>query len=322
MRKLASRLVHSLLLIACVSVCAFGLLSITPGNFFDELRLNPQVSPETVDALAKQYGMNKPFPVRYARWVASAVRGDFGYSLSYHTMVGTLLWARVRYTLLLASLATLLAWVVALPWGVLEALHQGGWIDRVGGILTAVLLTIPDVLLGLLLLLLAARTGWFPTGGMASLGSNDLSVLDRFRDLSVHLFLPVLALVFGTVPVLVRHVRAAMIAVLKAPFLESARAHGIAESRLLWRHAFPVARNTLISILGYSIGTLLSMSLLIEVILSWPGLGPLVLEAILARDIYVVMAVVLLSSVFVVVGNFLSDALLYYSDPRIREVDL
>jgi peptide/nickel transport system permease protein len=318
MLKVVRRTLHGLLLLWGVSLFAFALLSAAPGNFFDELRLNPQISLATIDALKTQYGIDRPLPVRYLRWLTSAARGEFGYSFSYHCPVGSLMWVRARNTLLLTGLATLLAWMVALPWGMLEALHRGKWIDRIGGLITASLLAIPDVLVGLLLLLLAARTGWFPTGGMASADAAHAALPARTLDVAVHLFLPVLALALGAVPVLVRHVRSAMVAVLDSPFIEAARGQGIPKWRLVYRHALPAAMNSLISLLGFSIGALLSMSLLMEVVLSWPGLGPLVLEAILSRDVYVVMAAVMLSSVFLVVGNLIADLLLYWSDPRIR----
>lgn len=299
---------------------SFALLSLAPGNFYDELRLNPQISPGTVSALKEQYGMDRPLPVRYWRWIESTARGEFGYSLLYHQSVGSLIWPRAANTLILTGLATLFAWMVALPWGVLEALHRGGWIDRAAGILTAFLLSIPDILLGLLLLLFAAKSGWFPTGGMTSLISAGSSRSAGLWDVFLHLLLPVSALVLVSLPVLARHVRSAMIVALDSPFIHAARAHGIPRGRLVYRHAFPGAMNSLISLFGFSIGGLLSTSLLIEVVLGWPGLGPLILEAMLARDIYVVMAAVVLSSAFLVAGNLLADALLYFHDPRIRVV--
>jgi peptide/nickel transport system permease protein len=318
MRKAARRILHGLLLLAGVSILSFALLDAAPGNFFDELRLNPQVSSSTVDALGHQYGMNSPMPMRYWRWLESVARGEFGYSLSYNRPVGELIWPRARNTLLLTTLATSLAWLIALPWGILEALSGGGWIDRLGSIMTAILLAIPDLLFGLLLLLLATRTGWFPVGGMASIPSGHETASLRISDSVLHLVLPVAGLVLGTAPILVRHVRSAMAQVLGAPFIDAARGQGIAPARVVFRYALPVAANPLISLLGFSLGALLSMSLLIEVVLGWPGLGPLVLEAMLSRDIYVVIAAVMLSAIFLVVGNLLADVLLYWADPRIR----
>jgi peptide/nickel transport system permease protein len=317
MVRVARRFLHGLLLLLGVSALSFALLSAAPGNLFDELRLNPQISAETVVALKAEYGIDKPWPVRYARWLQSAIRGEFGYSLSYRCAVGTLLWPRARNTLLLTSLATLLAWIIAVSWGILEALNRGKWLDRIGGGLTAILLAIPELVLGLLFLLLAVRTGWFPIGGMLSLQVGGGA---KTPDLAIHLVLPVLALALGAAPLLIRYVRAAIAAVLQAPFIESARGHGISTTRIAYRHALPAAASSLITLLGFSIGALLSSSLVIEVVLGWPGLGPLVLESLLARDTYVVMAVVMLSSVFLVTGNLIADLLLYSSDPRIRAV--
>jgi peptide/nickel transport system permease protein len=320
MVKVAKRVLHGLLLLGGVSVLSFALLSLTPGNVFDELRLNPQISPATVAALKAEYGLDKPWPSRYIRWMESLVRGDLGYSLSYRCSVGSLVWPRARNTLLLASLATLLAWMVAIPWGVIEALNRGKWLDRIAGAFIAVLLAIPELVLGLLFLLIASRTGWFPVGGMFSSSSNETVLAKKMPDLAIHLVLPVLTLALGAAPLLIRYVRSAVIAVLDAPFIEAARGHGISKSRIIQKHVLPAAANSLISLLGFSIGALLSTSLLVEIVFGWPGLGPLVLESVLARDIYVVMAVVLLSSIFLVLGNLLADLLLYLTDPRIRAV--
>lgn len=318
MKQLARRLGQGLLLLVGVSLFSFALLSAAPGNFFDDLKLNPQISPATIAALKTQYGTDRPLPERYALWIVSIARGDWGYSLSYHRPVGALVWQRARNTLLLTVLATLLAWMVALPWGIIEALHKNGWIDRTGEVVMAVLLATPDVLLALLLLLFAARTGWFPTGGMTSADAAQSPLLGRVRDLGLHLFLPVVGLAIATLPILVRHVRSAMAGVLGAPFMEAARGHGIGKLRLLYRHALPVALNSLISLFGFSLGALLSVSLIVEIILSWPGLGPLVLEAVLARDIYVVVAATMFSAICLILGNLLADFLLYWNDPRIR----
>jgi peptide/nickel transport system permease protein len=153
---------------------------------------------------------------------------------------------------------------------------------------------------------------------LASLDFNTLPPLGKLRDIALHMVLPLLALVLTALPLLVRHVRAAMAGVLDAPFLRAALGHGIPRHRLLYRYALPAAANPLISLFGFSIGALLSGSLLIEVVMNWPGLGPLLVEAILSRDLYVVIGGVLLSTLFLVLGNFIADLLLYWADPRIR----
>jgi peptide/nickel transport system permease protein len=318
MRYFVRRLIHSVFLLLGVSVLSFLFLTMAPGNFFDEMRLNPQISPETIAALRAQYGFERPLPVRYVRWLESVVRGDLGYSFAYNLPAAPLLWTRARNTLLLTGLATLLAWLIAIPTGIWAAARKGRAGDQVVSAGTATLLAVPDVLLALGLLLLAVRTGWFPTGGMFSVGFESLPLWAKVKDAALHLALPVVALVVATLPVLVRHVRAAMVEVLDSPFVRAARGHGIPRRTLLFRYALRAAANPLISLLGFSIATLLSASLLVEVVMSWPGLGPLLLEAILARDLYLVIGAVMFSTVFLVIGNLFADALLFASDPRIR----
>jgi peptide/nickel transport system permease protein len=207
---------------------------------------------------------------------------------------------------------------LALPLGVWSAARFGRAPDRVISWTTATLLVIPDLVLALGLLIIAVRTGWFPTGGLTSVGFHELSPVHKLRDLAWHMTLPVIALVLAALPTLVRHVRASVAEVLEAPFLRAALGHGLPHSKLLYGYALRAAANPLISLFGFSVGTLLSGSLLVEVIMSWPGLGPFLLEAILARDLYVVIGGVLLSMIFLVAGNLFADVLLYWADPRIR----
>jgi peptide/nickel transport system permease protein len=208
--------------------------------------------------------------------------------------------------------------LIAVPVGVGCAARPGGWSDRLCLSATSSLLAIPDLLLALGLLFLAVRTGWFPTGGMVSLGFEELSGWGKIRDVAFHFCLPVAALVLGTVPVLVRHVRAGVVEVLASPFIRAARAHGIPRHRLLLRYALRGAAVPLISLFGLAITTLLSGSLLVEVVMSWPGIGPLLWEAVLARDLYVVVGAVMCSTLFLVGGNMVADVLLVAVDPRIR----
>jgi len=318
MRYLLRRLGHGMFLLVGVSILAFLFTTLAPGSYFDEMRLNPQIAPETVAALRAQYGVDRPLPVRYASWVNSVIHGEMGFSFAYNSPVAPLLLGRARNTLLLTITATLLAWAISLPLGVWSAARLGRLPDRLFSWGTAALMVIPDLALALGLLVFAVRSGWFPTGGMASVDFETLSPLNKLRDLALHMILPVTALVLSALPLLVRHVRAAVADVLNAPFLLAAAGHGIPRRTLLYRYALPVAANPLISLFGFSIGALLSGSLLIEVVMSWPGLGPLLLEAILARDLYVVVGGILFSTFFLVGGNLLADLLLFWADPRIR----
>jgi peptide/nickel transport system permease protein len=280
--------------------------------------VNLELVPETIASLRAQYQLNRPLPVRYVHWMNSVVHGDLGFSFAYNSPVGSLLWVRARNTLLLTLTATLLAWGLALLLGTWSAATLGRLPDRAVSWTTATLLVIPDLVLALGLLVFAVRSGWFPTGGIVSVGFESLSLLSKLDDILMHMTLPVLALVLSALPVLVRHVRASVSEVLNAPFMRAALGHGIPRRRLLYGYALRAAANPLISLFGFSVGTLLSGSLLVEVVMSWPGLGPMLLEAILARDLYVVIGGVLLSTIFLVAGNFLSDLLLYWADPRIR----
>ena len=318
MRYLAHRFLQSCLVLAGVSVLTFLFVGLAPGNFLDEMRLNPQISSESLARLRSQYEIDQPLPARYFRWARSVAKGEWGYSFSYNTPVAPLIMARARNTLLLTGSATLLTWLIALPLGIISAESRRGWIDRITSFVTNILLATPDLLLALSLLLLAVHTRWLPAGGMESLRAGHLAGWAKFKDTASHFVAPVIVLVLGSLPTLFRHTRAAMTEALESPYIRSARAHGLRRWRIILRHVLPVAANPLISFFGLYVGWLLSASLLVEVVMSWPGLGPLLLEAILGRDIYVVVGAVMFSSIFLLLGAMLSDALLYAVDPRIR----
>jgi peptide/nickel transport system permease protein len=318
MRYIGSRILQSCLLLVAISVFSFIFFALSPGSYFDEMRLNPSMSGKTLVSLRSQYGLTEPLPVRYFRWLRSAGRGEFGFSIAYNVPVAPLLWARARNTLLLTGPATLITWLLALPLGLMSGEKRGGWLDYAGTVTTSALLAAPDLLLALLMVLLAARTCWLPVGGMSSLDAVQQSSWEHCKSVFLHLIGPCLVLSSGSLPAVTRHIRAAVVDAMGTPFVRAARAHGIGRMRILLRHALPVAANPLISLFALSFGSLLSASLLIEVVMSWPGLGPLFLEAILARDFYVVLGTVIFSALFLTVGALFADVLLFLADPRIR----
>jgi peptide/nickel transport system permease protein len=318
MRYVGRRLGHAVLLLLGVSILTFLFAELAPGDVLDEMRMDPRISEATIQAVRERYGMDQSLPQKYVRWLRSVGRGELGFSVVHNGPVGPLLWRRARNTLLLTVPATALAWMIAIPLGVWAAARKGQWADRGAAAATTTLLSVPDLLLGLVCLLIAVRTGYFATGGMVSLGFAELGPWEKVKDIVFHFFLPVTALLLVNLPVLVRHVRASLIDVLEAPFIQAARGLGVPERRLLYRGALRAAANPLISLFGLSIAALLSASLVIETIMSWPGLGPLLLEAVLARDLHLVVGAVTCSTLFLIAGSLLADGLLYVADPRIR----
>jgi len=318
MRYIARRLLHAILLLVGVSVLTFVFSELAPGNFFDDMKLNPQISPQTAVALKTQYGLDQPLYVRYGRWVHSLTKGQMGFSFAYDADAMPLIWSRARNTLLLTITSLFMAWAIAILLGTWSATRAGRVEDKTLVATSSVLLSMPELVVALLLLVIAVRTRAFPIGGMTTLDAEHLGFAARLRDLVLHMAIPVTVLVLGTVPVLFRHVRASMLEVLDAPFIQAARANGIHGRMLLFQQALPAAANPLISLFGISVAGLLSGSLLVEVITGWPGLGPLVLDAIMNRDIYVVIGAVMLSTVFLIAGTLVADLALVACDPRIR----
>ena len=318
MKYLSRRFLRAVLLLWGVSALCFLFTEMAPGSFFDEMRLNPQISPETISALRARYGLDQPLIIRYGRWMESVVHGDLGYSIAYNAPVAPLLMSRAKRTLLLTTTATLLTWLIAVPLGVWSANRRGGRLDRLVEIGSSLLISIPEIVIAVALLGFAVRWRILPVGGMMSSSFDELSLWGKFEDILLRMLLPTAILVLAGIAVVIRHVRASVLDVLDAHYIQAARGHGISHARLLFRHVLPVAANPAISLFGFSLAALLSGSLLVEVIAGWPGLGPLILDATLARDLYVVIGGIMLSAVFMLGGNFIADLLLLASDPRIH----
>ena len=318
MSYLARRLIRAVLLLIGVSALCFLFTEMAPGTFFDEMRLNPQISPETISALRSHYGLDQPLLLRYGRWVKSALHADFGYSIAYNVPVAPLLWSRAKNTLLLTTTALLLTWLISVPLGVWAASMRGGLLDKAVTLLSSFLVSVPELVIAVGLLAAAVRWRILRVGGMMSVDFDGLSTWGKLQDILFHLALPALILVLCETAIIVRHVRASVLEVLDAPYIQAACGFGIKPGRVLFRHVLPVAANTAISLLGFSLAGLLSGSMLVEAVCGWPGLGPLMLEATLSRDLYLVIGGIMFSSLFTLGGGLIADIMLLASDPRIR----
>jgi peptide/nickel transport system permease protein len=213
--------------------------------------------------------------------------------------------------------SAVVTWGLAIPLGMWAAVRQHSWIDRVLSFVAFIWLSIPEILSGLVLLMLAARTGWFPVGGMRSIDYDDLTPLGQLLDVAHHLVLPALAV--GLIPLAgrMRQMRGNLLDVLRLDYVTTARAKGLDERVVIVKHALRNALNPMITLFGYTLGALVSGSFIAEIIFSWPGLGRLTLDAILTQDQYLVMGSVLMASVVLVAGNLIADLLLVLADPRI-----
>jgi peptide/nickel transport system permease protein len=301
-----------------VSLLSFLLMSLAPGDFFTALSQNPQISPETIARLKAQFHLDQPWYVQYFYWLKSVLYGDFGYSMAYKIPATSLIVGRLWNTFLLSFLALIIAWGIAIPLGIWAAVKKDSWIDRACSLIAFVGLSVPDVLLSLLALWFAAATGWFPVGGAQSALYDFMSPAQQFWDRAHHLILPAIVLAASDLAGIMRRMRSCLLDTLRAEYVTAARARGLGEGWVIYKHALRNAINPLLTIFGYSLAALLSGAFIVENIMAWPGLGRLTMEAFFAKDSYLVVDCVVMATGLLVIGNFIADLLLAGSDPRIR----
>lgn len=301
-----------------VTALVFILMSLAPGDFLTPIRAQRDIDPRLIDDLSRQFGLDRPWYVQYFYWLRNVLTGDFGYSWSFKIPVTELLALRLPNTILLNICALLFAWSIALPLGVLAAIYKDSWFDRLSAAFAYAALSLPEFFLALLAVYFAAQTGWFPLGGMTSIEHEFLSPAAQFWDVAYHLILPTLVLGLGGIAGLMRLMRANFLDAIRENYVLTARAKGLPEGVVMFRHVFRNAINPFLSSIGYAFAGLLGGSLLVENVMNYPGIGQLVYQAFLREDIFVVLGSVMMGSVLLVVGNLLSDLLLAWSDPRIR----
>lgn len=315
------RLLHLIPILLGVSLLTFLLMALTPGDYYTQLAQNPQISPETLARLRAEQHLDKPWYIQYAYWLGNAVRGNLGYSVAYKISASQLILSRLWNTFLLSLGATILAWVVAIPLGIWAAVKKDSWVDRLCSLIAFVGLSVPDVLLALLALMFAASTGWLPVGGAQSslydLMTPGQQIVDRLQ----HLILPVIVLAVGDLAGIMRQMRSNLLDTLRAEFVNTARAKGVPEGWVIYKHVLRNAINPLLTIFGYSLAGLLSGAFIVENIMAWPGLGRLTMEALFSKDYPLVVGSVVMAAALLVAGNFVADLLLAWSDPRIRLKD-
>ncbi len=311
------RILQTIPLLFIVSIISFFIIRLSPVDPLAELRLNPSISQETLQREKVRLGLDKPIIVQYGLWAKSFVKGDLGIT-SNGEKVSVKLAERIPNTLLLTTIVIFMTWLVGVPLGVLGAVFNKTKFDRLLTILSSVGMAIPSFFFAILLLIFAVKTGLFPVGGLTSYDYNELSFFGKFIDLSKHLVLPVTVLFTISLAGLQRQMRANMLEVLDSDYIKFARAKGLSEFKIIFKHALRNALNPMITLLGFEFAGLLSGAALTEYVFQYPGLGRLILEAVMKSDINLVMASLMIGSIMLVLGNLLADILLIITDPRVR----
>ncbi|KAM3096229.1 ABC transporter permease [Phormidesmis sp. 146-12] len=318
------RLLQALLTLLLASALSFFIIEMAPGDYLDTLRENPKISPERIEQLKQQFGLDKSWPEQYGRWLWRVVtQGDFGTSFAYNRSVASLLWERVPATLLIAISSLIFTWLVAIPMGIVGAIYQQRWIDRVLQVLSYSGQGFPSFITALLLLIFAQNTSpLFPVGDMTSIDHADLNPLGKVLDIGWHMILPTIALSVASFAGLQRIMRGQLLDVLRQDYIQTARAKGLPENKVVYVHALRNAINPIITLLGFEFAGLLSGAFIAEFFFNWPGLGRLILQALLVQDLYLVMASLMMGAVMLILGNLLADLLLKAVDPRINLADI
>ncbi len=314
-RYIVRRLVFAGFLVVAVSSASMVLTQLAPGDYASTM-LGPSARPEALRRARERYGLNRSIAAQYAAWLGHAVRLDFGRSLLYDRPVGDLIADRAANTAVLVIAALAVATLVGVPLGIVTGSRRSGLLPHAIRAASVVLLSTPPLLTSLFLVFVAARTGWLPIAGMRSA---IVPPSGTFVDLLKHLIVPAAAIGLPLGATFERLQSQAMREAVNEPFIIATLARGVPRWRIVWRDALKVALRPTVAVYGLVVGTLLSGSFAVEVITAWPGLGRLMLDALGARDVYLVAACAGTGSLFLAGATLLSDLALAFVDPRVRE---
>lgn len=318
------RLLYSLVTLWVISVMSFIIIQLPPGDFLTSYvaslaEMGTAVTNEQVQIMRETYGLDQPIYVQYFKWMSGVLRGDFGRSLEWQVPVADLIWDRMAMSVLIGAASILFVWSIAIPIGVFSATHQYSFMDYVSTFFGFLGLAIPDFLLALVLMWVAFSSFGQDVGGLFSPEFKDAPwSFDKFIDLIKHIWIPMIVVGTAGTAGLIRTMRANMLDEINQPYVETARAKGLSEGRLIWKYPVRVALNPFVSTVGYALPSLIGGIVITAVVLNLPTIGPLLLRSLVSQDMFLAGAIVLLLSSLTVIGTLLSDILLAILDPRIR----
>lgn len=307
-----------------IAVVAFIVIRLPPGSYLDTYIATLASNGETVTAaqraaLEQQFGLNQPAYVQFFTWIFGVLHGNFGYSFEWRQPVAALMWGRLGMTLVVSISALLLSWIIALPVGIFSAVRQYSALDYLFTFISFLGLAIPGFLFALVLMWVAFAFLGQNVGGLFSPNYLDAPwSIAKVKDLLAHLWIPAIIIGVGQTAGTIRIVRANLLDELRKPYVVTARAKGLAEWKVILKYPVRVALNPFVSTVGWALAGIISGEAIVSIVLNLPTTGPLLLNALLAKDMYLAGSFILMVSFLTVVGTLLSDLLLAWMDPRIR----
>ncbi|WP_105384388.1 ABC transporter permease [Neorhizobium alkalisoli] len=322
---LIRRLLYMIPMMFAISIVTFIIIQLPPGDFLTALtaRLasqNETIDPGVIAGLRERYGLDQPLIVQYWKWISGILlRGDFGQSFDWNKPVSELIWSRLNLTMVVSLITLIFVWAVAFPIGIYSAVRQYSLGDYIATFFGFLGLAIPSFLLALVLMYFSAHYFGLSIGGLFSPQyMNAAWSWGKLWDLMKHMWIPVVVLGTGATAALIRIMRANLLDELNKPYVDMARARGLSETRLLLKYPVRAALNPFVSTLGWVLPHLVSGAVVVSIVLSLPTTGPLLLTALFAQDMYLAGSIILLMSVLTLIGTLVSDVLLAWLDPRIR----
>ena len=312
-------------MVVVISLVSFFLLQLPPGDYVTNMTMQllaqgDQHAVERAEALRVRYGLDQPFFIQYVRWAGAMLRGDLGYSMAHNMPVSRLIGERLMLTIVLALVTLVISWGLAIPIGIYSATHKYKVSDYVLSFIAFVGIAVPNFMLAMVLMFFAVF--YFGATSVGGLFSAQYATAPwsfaKLIDLMKHLPIPIIVLGLGGMAGTMRIMRGNLMDVMDQQYIQTARAKGLKERHVVYRHAVPVAINPLISRLGLFLPNLISGAVIISVVLNLPTVGPIFLRALLEQDMQLAGAIIFLLAITLVIGNLLADITLALVDPRIR----
>ncbi|MGM0603420.1 MAG: ABC transporter permease [Bacillota bacterium] len=312
------RIIITIPLLFMISIMSFFIMQLSPGSYLDQIKMNPDISPELIETMEKDFGLDKSVPVQYLYWLKELLQGNLGESFTYRIPVAEVIASRLLNTFILSAAAMIIAWGISIPAGVYSATHRYSVMDNFFSVFSFIGLSIPNFFFALLLLFLIVRLDIpLPVSGMTSILYDYMSPVEKIIDIAKHLIVPATVLGTAGTASLMRQMRGQMLDVISQDYIRTARAKGLKERKVIYKHALKNAVNPMITIFGFQLSSLFSGAALTEIVTGWPGLGNMMLTAVRSKDLYLAMAGMMMGSLMLIIGNLVADILLAFNDPRI-----